>query len=126
MSWWGPNEKDEQSRFPALLAGAAETDPAFRVALYYEKEGTADPSVAELKDDLEYISARYTNQHNYLWVGGRPVLFVYNADDTDCTVVDRWKAADAGSPSPICATRNGVRSPRPLVPGSLRPASHPR
>jgi len=95
VSWWGPNEKAEQSRVPALLAGAGEADPAFRIALYYEKEGTADPSVAELKDDLDYISARYTSQENYLLVGGRPVLFVYNADDTDCTVVDRWKAADA-------------------------------
>jgi hypothetical protein len=93
-SWWGPNEKSEQLRVPALLAGAASVDPHFRIALYYEKEGIADPSVPELKHDLDYVAGKYGRNANYLRMGGRPVLFVYNANDTDCSVVDRWKAAN--------------------------------
>ena len=93
-SWWGPGEKSEQLRVPALLAGAADVDPNFHVALYYEKEGTSNPSVTELKQDLDYVSHEYGSQSNYLRIGGRPVLFVYNADDADCSVVSRWKDAN--------------------------------
>jgi hypothetical protein len=42
-SWWGQNQKSEQTRVPALLAGAAAVDPNFRVTLYYEKEGSGKP-----------------------------------------------------------------------------------
>ena len=54
-SWWGANQKGEQLRVPTLLTTAADVDPTVRIALYYEKEGTGDPSVPELKQDLEYI-----------------------------------------------------------------------
>jgi len=94
VSWWGPNQKSEQLRVPALLAGAATVDPNFRIALYYEKEGTGDPSITEITDDLEYVSREYAGRTNYLRIGGRPVLFVYDANDTDCSVVDRWRAAN--------------------------------
>ena len=49
VSWWGPNQKSEQVRVPALLAGAATVDPNFRIALYYEKEGNGNPTIDELK-----------------------------------------------------------------------------
>ena len=91
-SWWGPGQKSEQQRVPALLAGAASAD--LRVGLYYEKEGIGNPPVAELRRDLQYIATRYGHSPDYLRVGGRPVLFVYSADDTDCSVTDRWRAAD--------------------------------
>jgi hypothetical protein len=95
VSWWGPGEKSEQDRVPALLATAAATNPALRVALYYEKEGSADPPVDEIVRDLRYATERYTVAGNQLRVDGRPVLFVYNADDQDCRVTDRWAAATA-------------------------------
>ncbi len=93
-SWWGPNQKSEHKRVPALLAGAASIDPNFRIALYYEQEGSGNPTIDELKGDLGYIAREYVGQPNYLRVGGRPVLFVYDANDTDCAVVDRWRAAN--------------------------------
>jgi Calx-beta domain/Glycosyl hydrolase family 99 len=93
-SWWGRNQKQEQARLPALLAAAAAVDPGFRVALYYEKEGSTDPAEPELRRDLEYLRLHYGGDRGYLRVRGRPVLFVYNADDLDCPVVDRWKAAN--------------------------------
>lgn len=95
VSWWGPGEKHESERVPALLAAAAQVDPRIRFALYYEAEGAADPTVESLVRDLEYVRVRYTAAGNHLRVDGRPVLFVYNSGDRDCSVVDRWSAATA-------------------------------
>lgn len=95
VSWWGQGQKSEATRVPALLAAAAEVEPALRFAIYYEKEGRADPPVDELVRDLAYVRDRYAAAGNYLRVGGRPVIFVYNANDQDCSVVDRWAAASA-------------------------------
>jgi Glycosyl hydrolase family 99 len=92
VSWWGPGAKGEQVRIPALLAAAHAVDPAFRVAIYYEREGTGDPAVPQIRTDLEYLAAHYAGRPEFLRVAGRPVVFVYSADDTDCSVVDRWVA----------------------------------
>jgi len=94
VSWWGPQFKAEQFRMPALLAEALPADPGLRIGLYYEPEGNSDPPVARLRADLAYVYSRYGGSPNYLRVGGRPVLFVYSADDTTCAVADRWRAAD--------------------------------
>ena len=93
-SWWGQSQKSEQTRVPALLTNAAAVDPSFRVTLYYEREGSGNPTETEIRADLEYIRSKYGGNPSYLRVNGRPVLFVYNADDTTCSVVDRWKAAN--------------------------------
>ncbi|MBK8034391.1 MAG: DNRLRE domain-containing protein [Chloroflexi bacterium] len=71
--------------------------PNLRWALYYEKEGFANPTVAEITSDLQYINANYVNQPAHLQVNGRPVIFVY-ADATDgCAMVNRWLQARAQS-----------------------------
>ncbi|MDQ3870194.1 MAG: metallophosphoesterase, partial [Chloroflexota bacterium] len=93
-SWWGQNQKHEETRIPALLANARLVNPDFRTALYYEKEGSGNPSESELRADLEYIRTRYGTDPGYLRVNGRQVVFVYNANDTSCALVDRWKAAN--------------------------------
>jgi hypothetical protein len=98
VSWWGVGQKSEDQRVPALLGTAAEVDPEFRIALYYEEEGTADPTGEDLVRDLDYVRTRYFAAGNYLRVAGKPVLFVYNADDRDCAVVRRWRAAAATVP----------------------------
>jgi hypothetical protein len=95
VSWWGQHAKSEQTRIPALMKTASTVDPAMRVALYYEKEGTGNPSVQQLRSDLKYVQARYAGRSNYLKIDGKPVLFVYNADDVGCSVADRWKTANA-------------------------------
>lgn len=90
-SWWGQGSK-EDLRFPLLLQGARRTN--FKWAVYYETEGYSNPTVEQIRNDLAYIGKRYGNDPNYLRIDGRFVVFVYNADDTDCGVADRWKQAN--------------------------------
>jgi hypothetical protein len=93
-SWWGADTVTGK-RLPLVL-GAAQAQN-FKVTPYYEKEGLGNPSQAEIAGELDGLAAladRYGD--TWLRVGGKPVLFVYNADDTSCAVVDKWTAANAG------------------------------
>jgi hypothetical protein len=92
-SWWGIGEPTDQ-RFPTALAVARPTP--FRWAVYYEREGYGNPSVEDLRRDLEYIRDRYGSKPAYLHVDGRAVVFVYSADDLNCEVTDRWSEANPG------------------------------
>src|SRR5215207_8188029 len=90
-SWWGVGEHTD-ARIPALLAAAAGT--GFRWALYYEEEGAANPTVDQLRADLTYMRDHYASDPSYARVDGKFVVFVYNANDGDCSVVDRWSRAN--------------------------------
>jgi Glycosyl hydrolase family 99 len=91
-SWWGQGTATD-GRIPALLAAANGT--SFRWALYYEQEGTTDPSVAQIQSDLTYIEAHYGTATTFLRVNGRPVLFVYAGGTDGCAMADRWVQANA-------------------------------
>ncbi|HET7745512.1 MAG TPA: hypothetical protein VFK76_12315 [Gaiellaceae bacterium] len=91
-SWWGIGDPTDE-RFRTALEVARPTP--FRWAVYYEREGYGNPSVDDIRRDLEYIRDRYGSQPAYLRLGGRPVVFVYSSGD-DCEVADRWKQADPG------------------------------
>ena len=93
-SWWGQKTHNEQTRIPQLLAQTQRLGSPLKWALYYEKEGIGDPSVSELQADLKYLKQAYVGP-SYAVVDGKPVIFVYNTDDTDCEVVRRWRAAAA-------------------------------
>jgi hypothetical protein len=90
-SWWGVGHHTDQ-RIPALLSAASGT--GFRWALYYEPEGYADLSVEQIRVDLTYIRDHYASDPGYARVDGRFVVFVYNANDGDCAVADRWQQAN--------------------------------
>ena len=92
-SWWGRQHRTD-GRLPKLLAAAKKT--RFRWSVYHEQEGSRDPSVDELARDLRYLEKRYFAHRAYLRIGGRPVVFVYSADDTSCAVVERWRQANEG------------------------------
>lgn len=88
-SWWGRGTPTD-NRFPLLLAGSARVDPRFKWAVYYEPEGTTNPSADQIRSDLAYLG-KYTADPAYLRLDGKPVVFVYGgAADTDCGVADRW------------------------------------
>jgi hypothetical protein len=89
-SWWGQGTPTD-SRIAGLLADAG----TFRWTLYYEPEGSSDPSSTTISADLDYIMAHYAVSPAFLHVNGKPVLFVYGGSET-CSLADRWKAANAG------------------------------
>jgi Glycosyl hydrolase family 99 len=90
VSWQGKNRFSEQTRIPLLFDRTAALRSRLKWALYYEKEGFGNPSDAEIASDLAYIKSRYTRRQQYAKVDGKPVLFVYNADDMSCSVANRW------------------------------------
>jgi len=90
-SWWGQGSFTDTT-LPTLLQAAQGT--GFKWSLYYEQEGSSDPSVAAIKSDLAYIKAHYATNPAFLTEGGKPVVFVYNADNQTCAVADRWAQAD--------------------------------
>ena len=92
-SWWGRGT-DTDVRFWRYLA-VARTTP-LRWAVYYEHEGYANPSIGEIRADLEYIRDLYAYRPAYLKVGGRFVVFVYGDAGDSCATVSRWRAANAG------------------------------
>ena len=92
-SWWGQGTHAEQTRLPLLLDRTSAASSGLKWTLYYEKEGSGNPTVAALQDDLSYIHQRYADRPEYARVGGKPVLFVYNANDTTCEVANRWRQA---------------------------------
>jgi hypothetical protein len=92
-SWWGQTTSTDK-RLPLLLDTAAAQ--GFKVMPYYEKEGFGDPSASQLGSDLSYLAAKAATSPSWQRVDGKPVLFVYNADDTSCDVTQRWAAANQG------------------------------
>ena len=94
VSWWGRGTHHEQVRIPQLLAQTQRLGSPLKWALYYEKEGVGDPSVSELQADLKYLKQAYVGP-SYAAIDGKPVIFVYNTDDTDCEVARRWRTAAA-------------------------------
>jgi hypothetical protein len=90
-SWWGVGHHTDR-RIPALVSAAVST--GFRWALYYEQEGTTNPSVDQLETDLTYIRDHYASHASYARIDGKFVVFVYNANDGDCAVSTRWQQAN--------------------------------
>jgi len=106
-SWWGVGEHTD-ARIPALLAAAAGT--GFRWALYYEEEGAANPTVDQLRADLTYMRDHYASDPSYARVNGKFVVFVYNANDGDCSVVDRWSRANTVGAYVVLKVFSGYRT----------------
>ena len=95
-SWWGVDRQKEANRIPQLLDRTTAADSDLKWAIYYESEGFGNPGVTELESDLAYLKARYTQHQSFARIDGKPVIFVYNADDTSCEVADRWAQATNG------------------------------
>ena len=92
-SWWGADGYPPTDlRFWRYLA-AARTTP-LRWALYYEREGYADPDVGRIRADLEYIRDAYAAKPAYLRVDGRFVVYVYGDASDGCETAARWREAN--------------------------------
>lgn len=98
-SWWGQGHRTDTAFKHIITDVMNRTDnpyPNLRWALYYEKEGSGNPTVAELVSDLNYIKTNYAGQPGYLKIGGKPVIFVNNAAHAGSDPLEdlsRWKQA---------------------------------
>jgi hypothetical protein len=84
-SWWGQGSQTD-TKMPLLLSTAAGT--GFSWSIYYEAEGSSDPSVSQISSDLAYINAHYGSNPSFYRINGRPVIFVYASRPT----VAQWRA----------------------------------
>jgi acid phosphatase len=95
-SWWGQGQHHENVAFPILYSVAAAQH--LGVIPYYEPEGQGDPSIGQIQADLTYLKAYADNNPQAaVRIGGKPVIFVYNAGTTGCAEVTKWKTATAGN-----------------------------
>lgn len=98
-SWWGPGGPTD-TRVSRLLGRTSALGSKLKWALYYELEGydSAGLSIDQIRSHLNYIVnvKRYTASSRYARVGGKPVLFIYNANDWTCAVGEKWKQANLG------------------------------
>jgi hypothetical protein len=109
-SWWGRDGyPPTDERFGRYLA-AARTTP-FRWAIYYEREGYANPSVETIRSDLEYIRDKYANKPAYLKVDGRFVVYVYGSSEDSCdAMAARWRKANTVGAYIVLKAFAGFRS----------------
>jgi glycosyl hydrolase family 99 len=109
-SWWGRDGyPPTDERFGRYLA-AARTTP-FRWAIYYEREGYANPSVEAIRADLEYIRDTYASKPAYLKVDGRFVVYVYGSSEDSCdATAARWRQANTVGAYVVLKAFAGFRS----------------
>ncbi len=91
-SWWGQGSQTD-AKMRTLLSAAAGT--GFRWAIYYELEGSGNPTVAAIAADLAYINKNYGSDPSFYRIDGRPVIFVYAQPSDGCGMADRWAQANA-------------------------------
>ena len=109
-SWWGRGGyPPTDSRFGRYLDAARATP--FRWAIYYEREGYANPSVEAIRADLEYIRDTYAGKPAYLKIDGRFVVYVYGNSEDGCdTTAARWRKANTVGAYIVLKAFAGFRS----------------
>jgi hypothetical protein len=61
------------------------------VCFLSEDEMKGDPSVAEIRADLDYLKKWFAWHPAWAHIDGKPVIFIWN--ESDCEVVQRWMEA---------------------------------
>ncbi|MCU0664072.1 MAG: hypothetical protein MUC50_17315 [Myxococcota bacterium] len=92
-SWWGMEDQHQDTRIPLLLDRTVAKGSKLKWTFYYEREGFGDPSVDELKANLDYLMTTYVDHEAIARVSGKPVIFVYGGD---CETASRWSEASQG------------------------------
>jgi hypothetical protein len=91
-SWWGQGSSTD-GKMSMLLSTAAGT--GFKWSIYYEPEGTTDPSATQIASDMAYINSHYGSNPSFYRIDGRPVIFVYAQPADGCGMAARWAQANA-------------------------------
>lgn len=87
-SWWGEGDHTDRN-FQTILRESGKT--GFRWAVYYEAEGTGNPSASRIRADLYYLYSRYALDPSYLKIDGRFAVFVFGSGDDACEMAERWR-----------------------------------
>lgn len=95
-SWWRIGHQNEDTRIPLVLDRTVALGSSLKWAFYYESEGFGDPTPQEIKANLDYLMSSYVDHEAIAKIDGKPVVFVYNADDKTCDVATRWSQANDG------------------------------
>jgi hypothetical protein len=98
-SWWGQGHKTDSAlrHILDLMKRSDNPYPNLRWCVYYEKEGSANPTVSEIVNDLKYINSTLASQPSYFRINNRPVIFVYAESSDAQDMVTRWSQAKAQS-----------------------------
>jgi len=78
VSWWGIGSKEDKA-LRVLLDVASQMPSRVRMSVQLELAGIEHLDEATVVSQLAYVLEQYGNDPAFLRVGGRPVLFLYNA-----------------------------------------------
>jgi hypothetical protein len=106
LSWWEIDDgnlgltgfdHNEGTRIPRFIDRLEAAGSPFKFCMYYESEGFGDETAAAIQTKLDYIRTNYVSRRDYLYVDGKPVIFVYNSGDTAAAnSLQRWSDATNG------------------------------
>lgn len=91
-SWWGPGSLTDQN-YRVIKSQRPSIGPRY-MAPYYEEGNPADnpPSVAKVKDDLQYILRNYVDGGYWRSPEGKPIIAVYSPKP-DAAFAAKWAEA---------------------------------
>ena len=97
-SWWGIDTLKEKIVTSMMLDRTLALGSNVKWAPYYEKEGFSNQnsSLAALTIDLKYLKERYASHPAFATVDGKPVVFVWNVNQPNCNLVDKYRKAGNG------------------------------
>lgn len=103
-SWFGPDTHNDRARLTNLMVESHRRNnnnvrgsSDLKWTVYHEQEFRSDPSVDEIRADLDYLKKWYVWRDSWAYVKGKPVIFVYNKNGEDgCDMTKRWMKASQG------------------------------
>jgi len=94
ISWWGPSTNLDRSRITLIMDETLALKSKIKWTIYYEDEMKLNPTISQIKVDLEYLKKWFAWKSTWAHVDGKPLIFLYN--DSDCDIVKRWMEATEG------------------------------
>jgi len=99
-SWFGPNSHLDRARITNMMVETSKfyenkknSDSVVKWTVYHEEEFRSNPSINEIRQDLEYLKKWFVWRDTWAYIDDRPVIFVYN--EGNCDVTRRWVKANS-------------------------------
>jgi len=89
-SWWGVGTGGDTKLGGAILEAAHQV-PGVDITAYYETKQNKGTTWEKIRAFFNrFMELRQANPSQFLYVDGRPVVFVYHPGNTDCAMLDLW------------------------------------